>query len=191
MPSISLQRWFSQRARNLDQMEAAHQAIGGASRGRRYAVEQINHAYAVLLSSQFQGFCRDLHSEAANIVLGHALVAPVRALLTPALTHGRKLDVGNPNPGNIGSDFNRFGLLFWDEVRSAYAYGNTWHDRLQQLSVWRNAIAHQDFDEQVLGGKVLRLASVRSWRRACDGLSRGFDVVMSRHLRSIIGARAW
>ncbi len=32
------------------------------------------------------------------------------------LTQGRKLDSGNPNPGNLGSDFNRFGLDFWAVV---------------------------------------------------------------------------
>ena len=47
-------------------MEAAHRSVGGTARGRRFATEQINHAYAVLLASQFQGFARDLHSECAD-----------------------------------------------------------------------------------------------------------------------------
>ena len=191
MPSISNERWFVERARNLDQMEAAHRAVGGAGPGRRYTVEQINHAYAVLLSSQFQAFCRDLHSEAAAALLGHTIVAPVRSLMTPALTHGRKLDAGNPNPGNIGSDFNRFGLSFWDEVRNTYAHGGTWLDRLQQLAVWRNAIAHQDFKPGLPGGKVLRLSRVQGWRRACDGLARAFDSVMRSHLHSITNTWPW
>ena len=62
--SVALQRWMFKAQSALDEIEAAHQAIGGARRGRRYATLQVNHAYAMLLSSQFQGFCRDLHSEA-------------------------------------------------------------------------------------------------------------------------------
>jgi hypothetical protein len=32
------------------------------------------------------------------------------------LLFGRMLDRGNPNAGNIGSDFNRLGLAFWSLV---------------------------------------------------------------------------
>lgn len=49
----------------LGEIAAAHTAVGGQGSGRRYATQEINHAYAVLLSSQFQRFCRDLHTEAA------------------------------------------------------------------------------------------------------------------------------
>lgn len=172
-------------------MEAAHRAIGGIRRGRRYAVEQINHAYAVLLSSQFQGFCRDLHSETANALLGHATIVPLRALLTPALLAGRMLDSRNANPASIGSDFNRFGLQFWDEVRAAYVHGEVWRRRLEELNEWRNAVAHQNFKPGLPGGTVLRLSRVQSWRRACDGLARAFDSVMRSHLKSITNTWPW
>ncbi len=63
MPSLSLQKWETIRSSELDEIENAHSSVGGTTRGRRYGTQQINQAYAVLLSSQFQGFCRDLHSE--------------------------------------------------------------------------------------------------------------------------------
>src|SRR2546426_8652738 len=63
MPSNSLQHWQGSRCIKLDEIVEAHRAVGGTGRGRRYATEQVNHAYAVLLTSQFQGYCRDLHSE--------------------------------------------------------------------------------------------------------------------------------
>ena len=53
----------------LDEIAGADAAVGGAARGRRYATQQINRAYAVLLASEFQGFCRDLHSECVDHVL--------------------------------------------------------------------------------------------------------------------------
>ena len=69
MPSKALRRWFKSQAVALDQMENAHASVGGKGRGRRYTTDQINQAYAVLLASQFQGFCRDLHSESAEYLV--------------------------------------------------------------------------------------------------------------------------
>jgi len=47
----------------LDELESAQTSVGGTGPDRRYATQQINQAYAVLVASQFQGFCRDLHTE--------------------------------------------------------------------------------------------------------------------------------
>lgn len=66
MPSRSLLTWRTTATAALNEMEAAHAAVGGTGRGRRYAIQQINQAYTVLLSSRFQRFCRDLHSEAVD-----------------------------------------------------------------------------------------------------------------------------
>src|SRR5579884_3163239 len=118
MSSLALQQWLTRRAKHLAEIEAAHRGVGGSGRGRRFRTEQINHAYTMLLSSQFQGFCRDLHSESANAILAHARSAAFRSILGPALKQGLKLSAGNPNPGNIGSDFGRFGLLLWTEAQS-------------------------------------------------------------------------
>jgi hypothetical protein len=52
MPSRSLHLWQTVRRAALDQIAAAHTAVGGAAPGRRYATQQINQAYAMLLSSQ-------------------------------------------------------------------------------------------------------------------------------------------
>jgi hypothetical protein len=110
MPSTSLQNWIGARRVALDELESAHLSIGGAGRGRRYATEQINHAYAVLLSSQFQGFCRDLHSECAALIAQAAGSPTLQDIVRTALVENRRLDRGNPTAGNIGLDFKRFGL---------------------------------------------------------------------------------
>lgn len=73
MPSRSLRMWQASARKALDEIASAHHAMRGVGRGRRYAAQQINQAYVVIL------------------------------------TQGRKLDVGNPSPANIGSDFGRFG----------------------------------------------------------------------------------
>lgn len=192
MPSASLQQWKSVRSGQLDEIEAAHASVGGTMRGRRFATQQINHAYAMLLSSQFQGFCRDLHSECVDCLV--RVMSPVsfrRAVLEEFLL-ARKLDVGNPNPGNIGADFSRLGVDFWTLVYSDHATNNTRREHLDVLNLWRNAIAHQDFDPGRLGPTMtLRLSTVRTWRKACDGLARTFDRVMHDYILRITGTSPW
>lgn len=146
--------------------------------GRRYATEQINHAYTTLLSSQFQGFARDLHSECVDhIVTG--VPVEYETILRTLLLRDRKLDKGNPNPGNLGADFGRFGFNFWSEVQVDHHGNDRRQESLAELNEWRNAIAHQDFDATRLGGTTtLHLHTVRAWRRALNRLAQSFDNVM-------------
>ncbi|MHB1426940.1 MAG: HEPN domain-containing protein [Gemmataceae bacterium] len=161
-------------------------------RGRRYATQQIDHAYTVLLSSQFQGYCRDLHSECANYLVQSIPAGILQATLQNVLVLNMKLKTGNPNPGNIGEDYNRFGLSFWDEVKNLDIRNHALRDRLLELNAWRNAIAHQDFDPAKLGDTtVLRLQQVREWRSACNQLANAFDEVMRFHLHAINGVSPW
>ena len=175
---------------HLDSLESAHQLVG-VGPGSRTATQQINQAYAVLLSSHFQGFCRDLHSECADHFVQSVSNPQVRSTLHASLVQNRKLDRGNPNPGNIGADYNRLGLLFWDEVLSVDIRNKGRQDRLEELNKWRNAIAHQDFDPMVLGTTTLRLRDVRQWRNACNQLATRFDEVMRGWLETANGVSPW
>jgi len=98
MPSLALQTWRTQRLAALDELEAAHRGVGGTGRGRRYATERINHAYTVLLSSQFQGFCRELHDECVDYFLQSIAPGVLRNALREVLLENRKLDRGTPIP---------------------------------------------------------------------------------------------
>src|SRR5438552_3149352 len=101
MPSRSYQHRVTVGASALDEIEAAHRAVGGAGPGRRTATQQINYAYAMLLSAQFQRFCRDLHSECVDILASAAGSPTVQQLFRTDLLLHRRLDRGNPNPGNV------------------------------------------------------------------------------------------
>jgi hypothetical protein len=191
MPSLSLQRWRTDRIDALDEIEAAHRSVGGTGRGRRYATQHINQAYAVLLSSQFQGYCRDLHSECSDYLVQGITPALLRTACRNTMVQNRKLNQGNPNPGNLGSDFNRFGLVFWDVARNLDFRNQARQNRLEELNLWRNAIAHQDFNRATLGATALRLQMVRERRRACDRLATAFDEVMRQYIQSIVGASPW
>jgi hypothetical protein len=187
MPSYSLIRWLGERTELLDEIENAHVMVGGSERGRRYATQQINYAYAALLSSHFQGFCRDLHSECVEQIVA---IVPVHVQepIEAALVWNRSLDRGNPHPGAIGSDFNRLGIDFWPRVLALDARNERRRDALQDLVNWRNAIAHQDFDPVAPGGvPILHLATVRGWRSAVNVRARHFDQTMYNHVSGLIG----
>jgi hypothetical protein len=193
MASTAYRRWSTVRARALDEMARAHVALGGTGPGRRYATQQVNQAYAVLLASQFQGFCRELHSECVTHVL--QVIAPPPALWPLAwaeFTRGRRLDRGNANPDGLKEDFERLGIKFWPEVEGHDPRNTARRAMLEELNRWRNAIVHQDLDPAKLGGSaILRLAQVRQWRRACHRLPRSFDAVLHRHLQTQTGAAPW
>jgi hypothetical protein len=191
MPSTALDQWRTIRAGALDELEQAHASVGGSGPGRRYATQQINQAYAVLLSSHFQGYCRDLHTEYVEHMVESLGTINWRATLLGEFTRARKLDTGNANPGNIGADFNRLGIEFWKAVLGRDPKHGARRDQLEELNKWRNAIAHQAFDPQQIGNPVLHVARVRQWRKVCERLAFEFDAVMREHLRSLLGAAPW
>jgi hypothetical protein len=169
MPSTAWHEWDTTRTAELDEIEAAHAAVGGTGRGRRYATEQINHAYAVLLAAQFQGFCRDLHSECVEHLVRVLTLPEMQLVLRAALLLNRSLDRGNANAGAIGADFGRITRPFWEQVYAEDPRNRRRRAALDDLNVWRNAIAHQDFDPGTLAGSTtLHLDQVRHWRRTCD-----------------------
>jgi hypothetical protein len=189
MPSNSLINWQNVRQDALDQLEAAHATIGGSGPGRRYALQQINYAYAVILSSQFQGYCRDLHSECIDHIV-NATPTNIQDFLRLEFLWNRTLDKGNPHPGGIGSDFNRLGISFWPAVKTLNKHNDPRKDLLEELVNWRNAIGHQDFSG-VGGQPILHLERVKRWRRALKALALEFDRAMCDYLTMIIQASPW
>jgi hypothetical protein len=192
MPSRALRAWQTRSRKVLDEIEAAHAVVGGARRARAFARQQINQAYVVVLASHFQLFCRDLHDEAADFLTSHAALQPVNRIFRNLLSAGRKLDRGNANVGNIGADFEKLGVEFWDEVRKRSSANGVRQRKLDELNVWRNAIAHQDFTRVGIGAQDrITLRRVRDWRSTCNALAMEFDVVMRLYLASVFGTAPW
>jgi hypothetical protein len=177
----------------LNEIAQAHAAVGGTGPGRRYATQQVNQAYAVLLASQFQGFCRDLHSESVDCLARAIAPSPtLRLVMQAEFVQGRQLDRGNAQPASIGADFGRLGINLWAEVDGHDAHNVARRASLDSLNHWRNAIVHQDFDPAKLGGTTtLRLAQVRRWRATCHGLARAFDEVLHHYLQVLTGRTPW
>ncbi len=110
-PSPPLQRWRTVGHAEIDQLVAAHYAVGGTGPGRRTATQQINHALVVQLASQFQRYCRDLHGLCADAMVA-AAPPTYRRALGLALTAGCRLDSQSAQPASLGNDFGRFGIDF-------------------------------------------------------------------------------
>lgn len=192
MPSLAFESWMTKRAAALGEIDNAHRTLRGSGSGKRITTQQINQAYVMLLSGHFQAYSRDLHSECADALLSGMVSPALRAMMRAELQSHRKLDRGNPNPGNLGADFGRFGIFFWGDIEAADARSAGRKLLLEEMNLWRNAVAHQDFDAAVLRSSgPLTLAKVRSWRGACHGLADTFDNVMRRFILNITGTAPW
>lgn len=188
MPSTALRKWKTVRSARLDEIQAAHASLRGP--GSRSTIQQLNYAYALLLASEFQGFCRDLHSEAADRIVATLTKDPqIDVLLKELLTNGRLLDKGNANPSSLGSDFGRLQLQLWPQLDARHRSTGRKRAKLEELNAWRNAIAHHDFRR--LARVNLRLAEVQSFRAACNALGAALDEVVGAHLTLLVGLRPW
>ena len=112
------------------------------------------------------------------------------------LTNNRKLDSGNAHDGSIGSDFNRLGLAFLQEVDRRSRLNPRRRRKLSQLNAWRNAIVHQDFNfkpevRALIGSTRPTLPYVRSCRRNCDFLAKEFDEAVGTYLASVAQRPIW
>lgn len=192
MPSRALQVWQGASARALNEIEKAHRRVGGRKPGRRVATLRLTQGYVLLLSAQFQRFCRDLHSESFAWILNQQTIRPgVDTTLLAVLTSGRALDRGNPSPDNILRDFRAICPTFWNDVMQHNAHNVSRRTKLELLNEWRNAIAHHDFTKPNASSERIWLRSVQGWRRACNGLAISFDAVVGASLARLVGKPPW
>ncbi len=190
MASQSLYEWRERRSHELDQLASAHQAVAGKGPGRRYPTRQINHAYVLAIAAQFQGFARDIHTEAVDALISAVTPLEMQLPLRTLMTSGRDLDSRNASPSALGSDFQRLGISLWAELRGRYTRAGDLNIRLGSLNDWRNAIAHDDFT-RVAPETEVRLQAVRGYRSACDQLAAGMDKVVGDYVATIVGSRPW
>jgi hypothetical protein len=197
MSSHALRRWQTDQSAELDRVQAAHHMIGGVGPGRRWRIQHINDSYILLLAAHFQLFCRNLHTEAATFFVSQMPIpVPARTTVQVALMRDRQLDRANAQPGSLGSDFGRLGMDLWKELENHNPQNKARQQRLEQLNVWRNAIAHQSLP---LGPQQLRLAGsssrtlrhIRDWRTSCAALAKGMDRTVASHLQAMIGVAPW
>jgi hypothetical protein len=141
----------------------------------------------VLLSAHFQGFARDLQSETAQVIASK-VQSSLQTLIQVHLSAHLALDHGNPSAENIAKDFDRFGFNLKAELAADPA--NAFRlQHLAALNKWQNVAAHRS--TALPPGVPLTLASVQTWRVACDELTAALDGIEYNQLRSILPRRPW
>lgn len=187
MPSASLLQWHNDRLVRLGRVDAQCAVSVAAIPADPPLIEENLRGYVLALSDHFQGFCRDLCTEASQIIVSKVRRPALELLFQAQFTAHRKLDHGNPNLDNLKADFKRFGftlnLAAADPANAA---------RLANLSVlnqWRNVAAHQGTPTPAAGPLTFPL--VQSWRHSCQGLAISLDDVMYNRLLKLLKRRPW
>lgn len=187
MPSASLLRWRTDRMPSLAEIDTQCAAsLALAPPNPRLAEENLR-GYVVLLSAHFQGFSRDLHSEAAQVIVSK-IRPSLQMLIQAHFAAHRALDHGNPNAENLAKDFDRFGF----DLKAELAANPANALRLQHLAAlnkWRNVAAHQS--TTLPPGIPLTRAALQTWRVACDELTVALDGIMYNKLRKRLRRRPW
>jgi hypothetical protein len=185
MPSASLQRWQNDRMLNLTEIDTQCAASPALVPANPRLVDENLRGYVLLLSAHFQGFCRDLYTECAQII-----VSKVRPKLQPLIqsqfaAHLR-LDHGNPNLKSLKEDFERFGTAF--NLATADPANQARLANLSRLNDWRNVAAHQG---NLPTGAPLSLLLLQAWRNSCDGLATSLDQITYNVVRRILRRSPW
>ncbi len=187
MPSASLFRWKNDRMPRLAQIDGQCAMALAVAVPNPHLIDENLRGYVMALSAHFQGFCRDLYTEASQILVSKVRRPALAILFQAQFTAHRKLDHGNPNLANLKADFNRFGLSL-DLARADPANpARLMH--LAKLNEWRNVAAHQSPPTATAG--PLNHPLVMVWRTSCDGLAISLDDIVYNQLRLILRRRPW
>jgi hypothetical protein len=159
-------------------------SLGLAPPNPRLAEENLR-GFVLLLSAHFQGFCRDLYTECAQIV-GGTMPPALQSMIQMQCTASLALDRGNPNRENLRRDFERFGApLNWVAADPAN------HGRLQdleRLNGWRNVAAHYSV---LPPGGLPSHADLQNWWNSCDGIAIFLDGFMYNQLQAVLAIEPW
>jgi hypothetical protein len=185
MPSASLLHWLNDRMHRLQQIDLQCSASLAAVAPNAHLIDENLRGYVVLLSAHFQGFCRDLCTEAAQVIASKVRPS-LRLLIYVHFTAHRKLDQGNPTYDHLKADFKRFGFTLDLMVDPANAPRLP---HLAALNKWRNVAAHQGTSTPA--GIPLDLPAVQTWRNSCDGLATSLDGIVYNQLRTMLKGAPW
>jgi hypothetical protein len=189
MPSAAFIRWQTDRTVRLNEVELHCAAVLALVPPNPTFLDETLRGFVMHLSAHFQGFCRDLYTQCAQIWIA-AIPAGLKATAQAQFSAHLALEKGNPTYDNIKRDFNRFGFLL--DLRAADPLNPQRVTDLGHLNDWRNKAAHQGTQPLASGvPAALTLPLVQSWRAACAGLAASLDGVMYTELLRIMGGAPW
>ncbi|MBX9623769.1 MAG: hypothetical protein K2X82_08135 [Gemmataceae bacterium] len=183
MPSASLTHWQADRLPRLRSADS-HAAAVAASPPDPFLADELLRGLVVLTSAHFQGYCRDLYTEAAAVVASKTRPS-LRAVVQRQFTSSIALNYGNPNLANIRADFDRFGFALDLAADPANAVRL---QHLAELNRWRNIYAHAG---QLPTTPPPTPATARGWIGSCDGLAVSLDRLVYNELRKLLRRKPW
>jgi len=187
MPSASLLSWQNVRLPSLVHIDAQCAACIVAAPPNPALIDENLRGYVLLLAAHFQGFCRDLHTQSAQIIASKVRLS-LQILFQAQFSARRELDRGNASFGNIVKDFNRFGFAM-KPVLDSLAGAAALKRGLHALNEWRNAAAHQN--TVLPPGGPLIIPMIQGWRNSCDTLATALDTIMYNQLRGRLRRAPW
>lgn len=196
MNSPALAAWRSSRLGRLDRLLAVHPDSTGSGTDPAVA-EEWTHALILRLASEFQGFCRDLHTDASKAV-ARALAASdeeIRLLILVGLTTDRSLNRSSADPQTLAKDFARFRITLWVALEERHPRSvPLWHEGLRYLHLARNGVVHDDLGKLAsvqAEGWELKLGTVVRWRNLLDEIVTAMDDVVSTAIADLFGNIRW
>lgn len=185
MPSASLHKWQNVRLPSLAHVDGQCLASVALVPPNPALVDENFRGYVLLLSAHFQGFCRDLYAECAQIIVSKTRVT-LQPLIQGQFTSNLRLDRGNPTVKSLKEDFERFDFPL--HLSTADPANPARITLLERMNRWRNTAAHHGNPPP---GIALDLPSLNNWRDACDGLAASLDEIMYTELRRILRRQPW
>jgi hypothetical protein len=206
--SDALDKWATERVAALDSLESVHGKVTGRQRGRQRATEHLNRAMFVALSAEFQGFCRDLHEDAAIHIADSVSLNPSNAKIAPVVLDAlvrertslkksekeRRLDKGNADVSALATDFSVLGMDLWDDLEHAYPIkSKQWKKTVGDLNQVRNGVAHSDAAKlaRAKAEYGLTLRTFKRWRSSLNTATGAFDKVVGAYLLDLTGTTPW
>jgi hypothetical protein len=173
MPSKALAA-LTDRLKDVDQLMAAHRAVAGPKRGRKFEVEGLNRAAVLMLTSHFEGYLEDVMAEAVQAVNPK--------LSASTLTGG----FHNPWPDRIDELFAFLGMVKPSKSISWQRASNTAvRSNLKKLVGTRNKLAHGTT------GVTVYKTDVTSLRKYVEGFARRFDALVRAQVKLLTGSNPW
>lgn len=194
MPSVARSSWTTSRAARLNQLTEAHRLLRKNRRSNTAPLEAVNWSMILVLAAEFQGFARELHDEAAEFLASSMAQGDQNyfEIIRNNLTLKRELDSVNAKPSSLSADFKRLGISdLWNDIETANPAGAQWRAQLGTLNAARNAIAHHNPGKLQTLGVAISANTTRSWRAACNGVSKQMDIALKDYLARTTGRRPW
>lgn len=185
-PSQAFREWDTTRRGKLDKLDARCVWAAGLVPADPGMEGEHLRAYAVLLSAHFQGFCRDLYSEASQTVVSRVKRVGLRSIIKAQFVTEIKLNRSNPTLDVLTDDFRRLGILNLRTALGTSPPVEGYKGGLRAMNDCRNKCAHGAPDVP-----ELRLANIRDWRNSCDWFATRLNEIVYHTLRKAFRANPW